>query len=97
FGIVVVKAVPIGGIFLVFILLVAPTSIATIFTQKWKYRFIWSWIIGIIGSLIGMIISYNLDISNGPAIVCLLGFFVFVLAFGKIVLGKANGLKEVNK
>ena len=57
FGIVVVKAVPIAGIFLVFILLIAPTSIATIFTSQWKWRFIWSWIIGIVLSLVGIIIS----------------------------------------
>ena len=90
FGIVVVKAVPIGGIFLVFTLLIAPTSIATLFTRQWKYRFIWSWLIGIIGSVAGMIISYNLDISNGPAIVCILGLFVFILAFGKVFWGKSE-------
>ena len=95
FGIVIVKAVPIAGIFLVFILLIAPTSIATIFTKQWKWRFIWSWIIGIIGSLIGIFISYNLDISNGPAIVCLMGILVFILAFGKIIFGKSNELKKV--
>lgn len=95
FAIVVVKAVHIGGIFLVFTLLIAPTSIATIFTQKWKYRFLWSWIIGIVGSIAGMIFSYNLDISNGPMIVCFLGISVFILAFGKIIFGKSNGLKKI--
>ena len=94
FGIVVVKAVPIGGIFLVFTLLIAPTSIATIFTKQWKYRFIWSWLIGIVGSVIGMIISYHLDISNGPAIVCILGLFVFLLAFGKVVFGKSERIAK---
>jgi len=84
FGIVIVKAVPIGGIFLVFILLIAPPAAATFFTQKWKNRFILSWVIGIIGSIAGMYLSYNLDISNGPAIVCLLGVLVFVLAFIKL-------------
>ncbi|MBN2288713.1 MAG: metal ABC transporter permease [Candidatus Glassbacteria bacterium] len=90
FGTVIVKAVPVGGIFLVFTLLIAPTSIATLFTRRWRYRFIWSWLIGIIGSVAGMVISYNLDISNGPAIVCLLGLLVFILAFGKIVFGKSK-------
>ncbi|MFC1513527.1 metal ABC transporter permease [candidate division KSB1 bacterium] len=88
FAVVVVRAVPIGGIFLVFSLLIAPTFIATLFTQKWKYRFIWSWIIGVIGSVAGIYISYEMDISNGPAIVCLLGIIVFVLAFGKIIVLK---------
>jgi len=95
FGIVVVRAVPIAGIFLVFILLIAPTSIASIFTKQWKWRFIWSWIIGIIGSVIGIFISYQLDISNGPAIVCLLGIVVFILAFAKIIFGKKEELEKV--
>ena len=95
FGIVVVRAVPIAGIFLVFILLIAPTSIATIFTSQWKWRFIWSWIIGIILSVAGILISYQLDISNGPAIVCLMGISVFILAFAKIIFGKKKALAKV--
>jgi len=88
FGIVIVKAVPIGGIFLIFVLLIAPTAIATLFTSKWLNRFIWSWIIGIIGSIIGIYISYDLNISNGPAIVCLLGILVFIFALIKVMLPK---------
>lgn len=90
FGIAIVKAVPIAGIFLVFILLIAPTAAATLFTQNWKKRFIWSWIIGFIGSVTGIYISYSLDISNGPAIVCFLGILVFILAFVKLL---GNGKK----
>ncbi len=90
FGIVVVKAVPIAGIFMIFVLLIAPTAMATLFTQKWLNRFIWSWIIGIVGSIVGIYISYNLNISNGPAIVCLLGIMVFVLAFVKIIMQRSK-------
>lgn len=97
FGIVVARAVPIAGIFLVFILLIAPTSITTIFTNSWKERFIWSWIIGIFLSVFGVLISYKLDISNGPAIVCLMGISVFILAFAKIVLGKKKTLETVTE
>ncbi|MFC1563496.1 metal ABC transporter permease [candidate division KSB1 bacterium] len=88
FSIVVVRAVPIGGIFLVFTLLIAPTAIATLFTNKWIYRFIWSWIIGIIGSIAGVFVSYNMNISNGPAIVCLLGISVFAMSLLKIANNK---------
>ncbi|NQU85886.1 MAG: metal ABC transporter permease [Mariniphaga sp.] len=84
FGIVIVKAVPIAGIFLVFILLVAPTAAVTLFTNNWKKRFIGSWLIGIIGSAVGIYLSYVFNISNGPAIVCLLGITVFILAFIKL-------------
>jgi len=83
FGFVIVKAVFIQGIFLVFILLIAPAAIVRLFTQDWKQRFIWSWVIGILGSIIGIYISYDFNISNGPSIVCLLGTFVFIAAFVK--------------
>jgi len=88
FSVAIVKAVPVGGVFLVFTLLIAPTAAATLFTQNWKKRFIWSWIIGVLGSVLGMYISYTLDISNAPSIVTLLGVTVFFLAFGKLAAQK---------
>ncbi len=83
FGFVIVKAVFIQGIFLVFILLIAPAAIVRLFTSNWRQRFIWSWVIGILGSIIGIYISYEYNVSNGPAIVCLLSTFVFLAAFAK--------------
>lgn len=97
FGIVIVKAVPVGGVFLIFTLLIAPTATATLFTQKWRARFIWSWIIGILGSFTGIYISYRMNISNGPAIVCLLGMTAFLLAFMKLSAKKFRSLKHNNK
>ncbi len=84
FGVVVVKAVLIGGIFLVFTLLIAPAVAAGMFVKSWKGRLFWSWIIGLLGTVSGIFISYSLNISNGPAIVCILGLLVFVLAFVKL-------------
>jgi len=84
FGIVVVKAVLIGGIFLVFTLLIAPSVAAAMYFQSWRSRLVWSWIIGFSGTVVGILLSYSLNISNGPAIVCLLGLLVFVLAFIKL-------------
>ena len=89
FGIVIVKAVPVGGIFLVFTLLIAPTATASLFTKSWKLRFIWSWVIGIFGSFFGIYLSYYLNISNGPAIVCFLGSFAFLMAFVKLFMKKS--------
>ncbi len=97
FGIVIVKAVPVGGVFLIFTLLIAPTATATLFTQKWRARFIWSWIIGVLGSFSGIYISYSMNISNGPAIVCLLGLIAFLLAFLKLLSKKFRSLKHNNK
>jgi zinc/manganese transport system permease protein len=97
-SVVIVKAVPVGGVFLVFTLLIAPAAAATLFTQSWKKRFLWSWIIGTIGSILGMYLSYTMNISNAPAIVTLLGATVFLLAFGKLVVQKfkTNHIKNGN-
>lgn len=85
FGVVVVKAVLIGGIFLVFTLLIAPSTAAALFLQGWKGRLIFSWIVGVVGTVAGILLSYSLNISNGPAVVCLLGILVFLLAFTKLI------------
>ncbi len=85
FGIVIVKAVPIGGIFLIFILLIAPAVSVTLFTNNWRKRLIGSWIIGSTGSVTGILLSYSLNISNGPAIVCLLGSLAVILTLWVIL------------
>ncbi len=85
FGIVIVKAVPIAGVFLVFILLIAPAASITLFTNNWRKRMIGSWIIGTSGSIIGIILSYSLNISNGPAIVCLLGGITVLLTLWVVI------------
>ncbi len=94
FGIVIVKSVPVMGIFLVFILLIGPASISRIFISSWNGRIIWSWIIGSAGSIIGIYISYSLNISNGPAIVSLIGIAAYLAAFARLYLHK-NGRKIV--
>ena len=85
FGIVIVKAVPIGGVFLIFILLIAPAASVTLFTNNWKKRLIGSWIIGAVGSVTGILLSYSLNISNGPAIVCLLGSLAVILTLWVVI------------
>ena len=88
FGIVIVNTVPVQGIFLVFILLIAPAAIAGLFKLSWQNRIIWSWVIGAAGSILGIYLSYTLNISNGPAIVCILGTSVLIIAFLKLFIRK---------
>ena len=95
FGIVIVNTVPVQGIFLVFILLIAPAAIAGLFTLNWQKRIIWSWAIGAAGSILGIYLSYTLNISNGPAIVCILGTSALILAFLKLFVRK-NDVKNLN-
>ncbi len=95
FGVVIVKAVPIMGIFLVFMLLIGPASIARAFVSDWRKRIIWSWIIGSIGSMIGIYLSYKLNISNGPAIVSLVGVAAYLAAFVRLYIDRSEGKKGI--
>jgi len=88
FGIVIVKSVPVMGIFLVFMLLIGPASISRIFISSWRGRIIWSWIIGSAGSVAGIYISYSMNISNGPAIVSLIGIATYLAAFARLYMKK---------
>lgn len=90
FGIVIVKSVPVMGIFLVFILLIGPASISRIFVNSWRARILWSWIIGSIGSLAGIYISYSMNISNGPSIVSLIGIATYLAAFVKLYMKRGD-------
>ncbi|MEE4215530.1 MAG: metal ABC transporter permease [Bacteroidales bacterium] len=95
FGIIIVKSVPIMGIFLVFMLLIGPASIARIFVSSWKARIIWSWIIGALGSLLGIYLSYSMNISNGPAIVSLIGIAAYLFAFARLFASR-RGRKSLS-
>ncbi|MBD3386685.1 hypothetical protein GF407_17415 [candidate division KSB1 bacterium] len=73
FGFVIVQAVKIGGIFLVFMYLIAPATLAQLYTDSWNKRFVISFVTAMIGSLAGIYISYQYNFPNGPTIVCALG------------------------
>lgn len=90
FGIVIVKSVPVMGVFLVFILLIGPASISRIFVSSWRGRILWSWVIGAAGSFLGIYISYSMNVSNGPAIVSLIGIVTYLAAFAKLFLDRAG-------
>jgi len=78
FGIAVVQSVKIGGIFVVFMYLIGPAAMALFITDVWKLRFFMSWLMGFIGSVLGISVSYNYNLPNGPTIVCMLGVMLFI-------------------
>jgi len=80
FGIVVVQSVKVGGIFMVFMYLIGPAAMTLFITENWKKRFVLSWILGFLGSVIGLIVSFVYNFPNGPAIVCTLGLMLFIIA-----------------
>jgi zinc/manganese transport system permease protein len=76
FGIIITFSVEIGGILMVFSYLVIPACIAILMAGTMKTRLILGWIIGWLGSALGLVASYAWDFPTGPAIVVVLGLML---------------------
>lgn len=83
FGFVVTSSVQMAGVLLVFSFLVIPAVAAMVLTDDLKRRLYLGWIIGTAGSLLGMIVSYFLDLPSGASVVCTFGVLLLLITFGK--------------
>jgi len=78
FGVIITFSVEIGGILMVFSYLVIPACIAILLARNMGARLILGWIIGWLGSALGLVASYQWDLPTGPAIVVVLGLMLAV-------------------
>jgi zinc/manganese transport system permease protein len=84
FGIVVTSSTRIVGVMLVFALLVTPASCAVLLSERLRIRLALGWGFGVLGSLLGMMLSWHFDWPTSASIVCVLGVFLFsLLIFGR--------------
>ncbi len=90
FGVVVTSSVKICGVLLVFIFLVVPSVFAALQTDKIGIRLILGWVFGLIGSALGLILSFILDTPPGATIVCVFGLMLLLF----IPLPKMFGIRR---
>ncbi len=76
FGVIITFSVEIGGVLMVFAYLVIPACIAILLAAGMRTRLILGWVFGVVGSVIGLLASYYLDMPTGPAIVVVLGLML---------------------
>jgi len=76
FGVMITFSVGIGGILMVFAYLVIPACVAILLHAGMRSRLIIGWIVGVLGSGIGLVGSFYLDLPTGPAIVVVLGLML---------------------
>ncbi len=81
----IVLSIRIAGIILVLSLLTIPQNISNIFTNRFSNIMIWSTIIGLMASFLGLIISYYLDIPSGATIIFTLVVMYLAARFIKVV------------
>ena len=73
FGIVIVEAVSIGGILTIFAFLIIPSSISALFASRWTTRIFVGLMVGGISAVLGLYLSWVMDIPCSPTIILFLG------------------------
>jgi zinc transport system permease protein len=87
-AVAVVLGIKVLGIILVSAMIILPTAIGKIIARSFKKLIIFSILISLLMTLMGLFISIFLDLPSGPTIV-LCGTFLFV------VFGGSKGLKKI--
>ena len=85
FALVLIKSVLMAGILQVFSFLVIPALIGKLFFQETARILMTGWLTGVAVSMLGIFLSFKLDIPTAPIIVAGLAMLFFVLLIIKIV------------
>jgi zinc/manganese transport system permease protein len=97
FGLVVTSSVKVSGVLAVFSFLIVPVVCATLLGRHGRWRLYWAWLIGIVVSVLGAVLSYLRDWPMGATIVCLFGATVAIISLSvrmKYVDEDASGKGE---
>jgi zinc/manganese transport system permease protein len=93
-GVVITLAVSISGVVSVFAFLIIPATTSALFVQGWLSRMVIAWVTAAVASVAGILFSYYLDFSLGPAIALFLGILLSIAALCQR-LRKVNVLGQV--
>lgn len=77
FGVIITSSVNIAGVLMVFSVLVMPAVVAFLFTTSFRKALLIAWACGTAAIVVGLGVSFSLDIPTGP---------VLVLTFGAVLL-----------
>ncbi len=80
FGFVVTWSVAIVGVLLVFSYLIVPSVAAMLFSQSIGKRLAVGWILAVLVTALGILLSFKLDLPTGATIVCTFGITLLLLA-----------------
>ncbi len=94
FGFVITSSVAIGGVLIVFSYLVIPAVIVALFVKGTATRLLGGWGVGFLGSVLGMIASYKLDLPTGAAVVATFGAMLGVAIPIHLIRRSDSGPKQ---
>jgi len=89
FGLVISFSVKVAGVLLVFVFLVAPAILAFMITDRFRTQLVLGWTTGTVVTVVGLGLSWWLDLPSGPTVVSFYGV-VLVLAACVVYLVRAE-------
>ena len=81
----IAQSVRIAGVLLVFTYLVVPAVCAMILLSSFRTRLAMGWLIGLVGSLLGLLASARWDLPTGAAIVTTFGAILIATFFIRLL------------
>ena len=78
FAVVITLAVNVAGVLMVFAYLIIPAFSVSIFSKTIRSKLFLGWLLGIIGTIGGLITSYAFDLPTGATIVSIMGFLPII-------------------
>lgn len=94
FGVAISLSVSVAGVLLVFSVLVIPAVIAFLFTARFVPALLLAWVTGTVALLLGLVVSFTLDIATGPLLVVAYGV-ILVVAFVVRAVVKGDAVEAV--
>jgi len=79
-GLVITFSVKIAGVLVIFAFLIIPATFSALLAESWGRRLLIVWIVGVVSVIFGLLLSYFLDFSTGPAVISILGLALVVAA-----------------
>jgi zinc/manganese transport system permease protein len=95
FGVVVTSSVGIGGVLLVFGFLVIPGLIGVMLATSIWARLLLAWFSGALVSILGVLLSFRLDLPSGPTIVVMLAILLLIIVIIKELISPVNRKRGV--
>jgi zinc/manganese transport system permease protein len=92
FGFVITFSTRVAGVLLVFVFLVAPAIMAFMITDRLRWQLLIGWAMGTVVTILGLYLSYAIDLPSGPTVVA---FYGVVLVLGALVLHVARAPRKL--
>jgi zinc/manganese transport system permease protein len=91
-GMITVLIVPVAGVFLAFVFLMLPATVAVMFTRRWVAGLLLGWSVGFVACTLGLSVSYRIDWPYGPSLVMSMGLFFFGAVLIRSIMNRKKTL-----